>query len=295
MNILIRCDASATIGLGHLMRDLVLAEQFPDDAISFASLEMDESLERSLPYPLYRLSDAAPDALIALIQTHKTDMLIIDHYGIDAAFERQVKEATGVTLFVLDDNYRPHHCDILLNHNYYGDASRYKGLVPAHCELRCGGDYLLIRDEFKAEQKMSRNRKGIVIAMGGTDTLGLTRSIATLIPSTLSVTLVTSSANPALDGLKAFASERQPIDLQIDTPDMARLLHTAELAIVSASTLAQEALYLETPVIAIKTAENQADMVDYLRRHGHRVCDNFDATLVKGLIDQTFLQGSAPL
>jgi UDP-2,4-diacetamido-2,4,6-trideoxy-beta-L-altropyranose hydrolase len=295
MNILIRCDASATIGLGHLMRDLVLAKQFPEDAVSFASVAMDETFETTLSYPLYQLSDATPKALIHCIEAHKTDLLIIDHYSIDAAFERQVKEATGVTLFVLDDNYRPHHCDILLNHNLYGNASRYEGLVPPHCELRCGGEHLLIRDEFKAERTMSREQKGVVIAMGGTDTLGLTRSIAALPPATLPVTLVTSSANPALDELKTFASKHRHIDLYIDTSDMARLLHSAKLAIVSASTLAQEALYLETPLIAIKTADNQVDMVDYLRRHDHMVCDSFDTTLIKGFIDQTFSEGREPL
>jgi hypothetical protein len=37
MNILFRTDSSSTIGTGHIMRDLVLAQQYPNDNIIFAT------------------------------------------------------------------------------------------------------------------------------------------------------------------------------------------------------------------------------------------------------------------
>lgn len=39
-NILFRADSSSTIGTGHIMRDLVLAEQFKDSNIIFATQEL---------------------------------------------------------------------------------------------------------------------------------------------------------------------------------------------------------------------------------------------------------------
>ncbi len=35
----------------------------------------------------------------------------------------------------------------------YADEIKYKNLVPKDCELRCGGKYTLIREEFIEEKK----------------------------------------------------------------------------------------------------------------------------------------------
>ena len=100
-------------------------------------------------------------------------MLVIDHYGIDVDFEKQLKEKTGIKLFVFDDTYEKHHCDVLLNHNIYAQKQKYKNFVPAHCELRCGAGYMLLRDEFifekEREHHCKRQINKIFIGVGGTD------------------------------------------------------------------------------------------------------------------------------
>lgn len=45
MNILFRADSSSTIGTGHIMRDLVLAKQYSDDKIVFATQELDGNIK----------------------------------------------------------------------------------------------------------------------------------------------------------------------------------------------------------------------------------------------------------
>ena len=156
MNILIRADSSSQIGLGHIMRDLVLAQQYPNDTITFACLDLAGNMMDNISYRVHILHSNDPLELITLIQNQKIDMLIFDHYDIDVHFEKKIKEQTGVTILSLDDTYESHHCDILLNHNISADATRYNGLVPPHCELRCGSAYTLIRDEFKHEKGTSR-------------------------------------------------------------------------------------------------------------------------------------------
>jgi spore coat polysaccharide biosynthesis predicted glycosyltransferase SpsG len=86
-----------------------------------------------------------------------------------------LKDITHVTIFVLDDLYARHYCDILLNHNIYGDATKYKSLVPENSEIRCGSKYTLLRDEFIKEKQKGRqdkrdtNQLNALIAMGGID------------------------------------------------------------------------------------------------------------------------------
>jgi UDP-2,4-diacetamido-2,4,6-trideoxy-beta-L-altropyranose hydrolase len=50
---------------------------------------------------------------------------------------------------------------------------------------------------------------------------------------------------------------------------VAKLLHQSRFAIISASTLAHEVLFMGVPFLAIKTADNQADMYHYLTALGH--------------------------
>ncbi len=273
MNVLIRADASAGIGLGHIMRDLVLAKQYKSDEVHFACYEN----PIMLPYPTHRLKSLAVNELIALINALHVKLLIIDHYGIGYAEERAIKEQTGVKIMVLDDTYERHECDILLNHNICADATRYAGLVPTHCELRCGSEYTLLREEFQTERHLQRERSGILVALGGSDVQNLTPQILTLLPETLHVTLVTSSANANLNALQAAAKTREATELIIDASDMAIRLNSCALAIVSASTLSQEALFLNTPLLAIVTAQNQNEMADYLQKHHYRVLREFDA------------------
>ncbi|MDQ6983223.1 MAG: UDP-2,4-diacetamido-2,4,6-trideoxy-beta-L-altropyranose hydrolase, partial [Ghiorsea sp.] len=178
MKVLIRADSSSEVGTGHIMRDLVLAEQYPDDDIIFAVQNLSGNINHKIEeqgYHIEILKSNSLEELIAVIEQYEVDMVIVDHYGIDHHFEKRLKEHTGVQLMVLDDTYEKHECDILLNHNIYADELRYKGLVPGNCEIRCGSEFTLLREEFVKEKYNNLKRGKIVgisdvfIAMGGAD------------------------------------------------------------------------------------------------------------------------------
>ncbi|MEA3491331.1 MAG: UDP-2,4-diacetamido-2,4,6-trideoxy-beta-L-altropyranose hydrolase, partial [Campylobacterota bacterium] len=48
MKILFRADSSSTIGIGHIMRDLVLAKQYPDAQIIFASRNLKGNINHKI-------------------------------------------------------------------------------------------------------------------------------------------------------------------------------------------------------------------------------------------------------
>lgn len=47
-NILFRADSSSTIGTGHIMRDLVLAQQYPEANITFATQDLNGNINHKI-------------------------------------------------------------------------------------------------------------------------------------------------------------------------------------------------------------------------------------------------------
>lgn len=300
-NILFRTDSSSTIGTGHIMRDLVLAAQFKNAHIIFATQNLQGNINHKIEEKKYKieiLDSNNIEAVIELINKYNIDMIVIDNYDIDYKYEKELKEKTGVEIFVLDDTYERHCCDILLNHNICADEAKYKGLVPEYCELRCGVKYTLLREEFVKEKQINKklainnHSKNIFIAMGGADHSNKNIDILKVLEqfSNLHVNIVTTTANQHLLKLKQYVKNHKNVTLHINTNQIAKLMCEANFAIVTPSVTLNEVLYMELPFIAIKTAENQNEMYEYLVKNKFLVLTVFEIeTLelyIKSMLDK---------
>jgi len=198
MSVVIRADSSSEIGIGHIMRDLVLAKrEFANKRVIFAVRELEGNINNKIleeGFEIKTLQTDSIDELISLIEEVNAEILVIDHYGIDYDDEFKIKSSIDITIFVLDDTYEKHYCDILLNHNISADSDRYKNLVPKECEVRCGIKYTLIRDEFIQAKKS----KTLFIAMGGSDKENISLDILKALEDmeNIYIILVTTSSNP---------------------------------------------------------------------------------------------------
>ena len=185
--ILFRCDASLTIGSGHVIRCRTLARELkrrgkeivficrrqPGDLIhlleqEFRVLELPEQplvasteLEGRELYTAWLGCTQEQDAADCIeAQTKagitKASWLVVDHYGIDATWQKSM--ITGLTdgelstkLLVIDDLAdRNHIADILLDQNFFGErtSQRYKQLLPRHCLQLLGPHYALLAPEY---------------------------------------------------------------------------------------------------------------------------------------------------
>lgn len=297
MNILFRADSSSSIGTGHIMRNLVLAKQYKNANIIFATQELDGNINHKIVesgYGLRLLKSDSKEELLEIIKSSDIELLVIDNYDIDYVFEKYIKENSAVKILSFDDTYEKHYCDILLNHNISADEKRYKGLVPDECELRCGCKYTLLRDEFIKEKsnikKVSNSvnsYKTIFIAIGGSDSSNLNPKILKVLEtfSAIKVNLVTTTANQNLKELEKYVKNRRWIKLHINSNKIAELMNKSDLAIITPSVTANEIYYLEVPFVAIKVAENQLDMYTYLKNNRYDVLSKFKSEkLLKLLI-----------
>ncbi len=267
---LIRTDSSSQIGIGHIMRDLVLAERIGGN-VTFACMPLKGAITKNIPYPVIEIQTNKPEELISLINTGSFDTLIIDHYQIDYHFEKQLKQATNVRVLSFDDTYEKHYCDILLNHNICCEKDKYIDLVPGFCEVWCGEQYMLLRKEFIEEKPKNRKKiYALSIILGGADTANLT--LETLQNhSDRPAAIVTTSANAHLAELIDYCRHDNNIDIIIDSKNIAKILNQSKKAIITASSIAQEAIFLGVPFQAIQTAENQDGMRRYLEAKGYDI------------------------
>ncbi|MHB0994702.1 MAG: UDP-2,4-diacetamido-2,4,6-trideoxy-beta-L-altropyranose hydrolase [Sulfurovum sp.] len=291
MNILFRADSSSMIGTGHIMRDLVLADQFGDANVIFATQELSGNINHKIKeknYEIEILNSSYIEELSNVIKKCSIDMIIIDHYGIDYEFEKMLKNKNhNLKIFVFDDTYEKHFCDILINHNIYADEKKYKNLVPNHCELRCGAKYTLLRDEFIEEKKKKDIAKeAIFIGMGGADSANLSQKILEVLTPLTNhkINVVTTLANPNVDSLQAFVAKYPNVELHINSHKIAYLINQSILAIVSPSVILNELFYLDTSFIAIQTADNQKYMVEFLKKNEYDVLESWEASQFQSLI-----------
>lgn len=184
--ILFRCDASLSIGSGHVIRcrtlarklqlrgakvlflcrrqpgDLIdqLEKEFPVLALSAQELTTCDGLEGRKLYEAWLGCSQAKDAqdfikALASPEINSPDWLVVDHYGLDASWQSQVLNGidnnSSCKLLVIDDLAdRQHQADLLLDQNFFGLAKdqRYKNLVPSHCCQFLGPNYALLAPEY---------------------------------------------------------------------------------------------------------------------------------------------------
>ena len=285
--ILFRADSSSKIGTGHIMRDLVLAQKYAKKGakIIFATQKLQGNINHRIQeagFKLLTLKSNSKKELVKLIKKHGVDLLVIDHYGIDHKKEHYIKEKTGVKILSFDDTYEKHHCDILLNHNISAQKKHYKNLLPKGCEIRCGKKYTLLRDEFYKEKKKNypKDPKSttVFLAMGGADTAQLNIKILKLLQKfdTITVNLVTTSANRKLAKLQKFVQNKPWIKLHINASNLAELMAQSDFAIITPSVILNEVSFMKLPFIAIQTAENQKEIVKFLEKKKKECLHTFD-------------------
>jgi UDP-2,4-diacetamido-2,4,6-trideoxy-beta-L-altropyranose hydrolase len=298
--VIIRADASVSIGMGHLTRCMSLANVLANDGIrvvfllrshaaAFAPLvEACGHTVLLLPDPEYPDAAAttwlpttwqhdAEQSLKALGQTGPADWLIVDHYALDARWERIQRQLVPRILVIDDVADRPHDCDILLDQNLSGEMeTRYQALLPATCRPLLGPHYALLRSEFAAARKVLPRRSGkirhILVCFGGSDpsneTAKALAAIKSLSASSLSIDVAIGMSNPNAESVSALCRDLPRATLYRGAENMAELMGRADLAIGAGGVMCWERCCLGLPTVAVDIAENQVGALTALAAVG---------------------------
>ena len=295
MNIVIRVDSSTKIGTGHVMRCITLAHRLKDkdSNVYFVCRNLKGNLNNMIQekgfqiiqLPNYQMSKDADvfdwkrdvkETITCIKDLPKLDYLLVDHYGIDARWETQVKQYVGKVIVIDDLANRPHNCEILIDQNVSPNPQRYHQLVPKHCQLFLGTSYALLRDQFRQEKnKVNRNFneiKRILIFFFFFDPTKETSRIVALLKNhkyaSLHIDVVVGNSNPQKNRIEKVCLEISNMHFHCQVDNMAELICKADLSIGAGGTATWERCYLGLPAIVIATADNQLELSHAVSQRG---------------------------
>lgn len=293
---LFRVDSGRRIGAGHVMRCLALAGELRAAGVEclFLCRAHEGHLGAAIAAAGHRvaLAPVAPElaarddyagwlggdladeiarAGAILAEMGGRPLLVVDHYGLDAAYERALRPRVGGVV-VFDDLYdRPRACDILIDQNVGHTPDLFAGLAPGAL-LLVGAAHAPLRPDFAAarEAALARRRAGgparaLLVSVGGFDHLDVTSRVLEALDPAAGFGLgwieethvVLASGAPYLAQARALAERLAGVRLHVDARDMPALLSAADLAIGGSGVSAIERCVLGLPTLIVVMADNQ--------------------------------------
>lgn len=302
--VLFRVDASREIGSGHVMRCLCLAEALrtAGHACRFLCRRRQGDLIAVIEAQGFECTvlpatedvragaewlGASMAAEIgqsrAAVAAEAPDWLVVDHYALDADWERAVAPE-GTRIMVIDDLAdRPHACDLLLDQQLTNQPADYAALIPDRGRMLLGPAYALLRPEFAELRPAAEARvrnwppARILVNLGGVDPENATRAVLDTLacsdlPDGCAIDVVMGRNAPHVETVRGCAAtSRLDVRVTVDVTDMGARMLAADLAIGAAGTTSWERACLGLPSLMLSIAENQLCVADALDRAGAAV------------------------
>jgi UDP-2,4-diacetamido-2,4,6-trideoxy-beta-L-altropyranose hydrolase len=286
MRIVFRADGNTSIGTGHVMRCLALAQACHDCDldVALASAELPAALagrwsaegvpQHQVPEIPGSLEDANRTARLS--RELDARWVVVDGYRFSLEYLRRLKEL-GCRVLSIDDRgcAGPFCADVILNQNAYADRSFYPD-AGTSARLLLGLRYLLLRREFR----VSVHRRGrvtapraakLLVTLGGSDpdnaTCTVLESLQRLNNTIAEVRLLVGASNPHTAAISALAaSVPAPVEIVRDASRPSEAMEWADFAVAAAGTTAWELAFMGVPFLALAIAENQRLVAESLAR-----------------------------
>lgn len=269
--VIFRADAAPEMGAGHVMRCFTLGAAFVRAGWLATLAHRAGSLEvmpRSDPPEVatWLVEDGDEAEQLVRHWPSGADLLVVDHYGLAASFERACRPWAKRVLVIDDLPNRMHDCDTLVNPAPGGTLT--EGNVPACCDVLAGPAYAPIDrtiGHLRRSALTRRNAGGpaqrLLVSLGATDPDNVTSRVLKAISITglpLKIDVVLGAGAPHLESVRAeIEGLGRDVKLHVNTRDMAFLMASADLAVGAGGTSVWERCCLGLPTILVVIAENQ--------------------------------------
>lgn len=272
LNVLIRCDASIQIGLGHVTRCLVLANELKDKGhfVYFAMKDYQLGINKVKEQGFQCFLPPAPfdyhQWITSLSVKLATNIFIGDvRDGLPIATIEYLKSKKMLTVAIDEPSDYRKACDLCFYPPHAQleelDWKGFKG------KIKQGLEYVLLRPEFyQTHQKKPNLIPHVMVMMGGTDPHKLTLNvIQALLANTekKQIDVVISKSHPDYQILKKLST---CITLHHNITNMAAFLLTIDTAVISFGTIAYELIAMRCPAVYICLNEKDWSVSEYFEQ-----------------------------
>lgn len=273
MKVVMRADASAAIGLGHVKRCLSLAQALralgAEVTLAWRRIDLDCAplieaagvVSRCIgDGPVSREANDARDFLAAVPWA---GCIVVDHYALGERWHHAVREASGAKLAAIDDIAdRMLAVDWLIDPNYSTDpAAKFAGLIGPETRLLAGPQHALLAPAYADAPRceLRDSVRSIGLFMGGTDAANFSllalRALRDGVGFGGAIEIATTSGNPNLAALREAVDERTRLTL--DQSDLAAFFARHDLQIGAGGGATWERCCMAAPTLALIVADNQ--------------------------------------
>jgi UDP-2,4-diacetamido-2,4,6-trideoxy-beta-L-altropyranose hydrolase len=286
--LLVRADANARIGAGHIMRALALAHAWLEAGgqVCFLSACDNVALAERVRSAGIMWQPLAADASLddqveaALAQSGRPEAapvrpwVLLDGYHFRLRHQRAFK-AAGYRVLCLDDlaALPAYAADLVVNQNVGAERLPYAA-DGDETEFLLGSRYAVLRPEFrsrKISRPTGRPLQNVLITFGGADPSGLTERAIRACQgiSGLAVRVIVGPLNPNGKRIRATLQETG-VRAKICTAvrDMTGAMAWADVALTAAGQTCWEMAHLGLPSLAVAVAENQMAVAAGVARAG---------------------------
>lgn len=256
-----RADASASIGYGHFIRTLALADILKDDfeCVFFTC--------HATPYQIGEM-DKVCRYVILDEPTHFDDFLsflsgdeivVLDNYFFTTDYQKKIR-SKGCRLVCVDDMHDKHYvADVVINH---GLTDRTLFDVELYTLMCLGYDWALLRSPFLDTCPGGRDcsrMENALVCFGGSDPYRLTEQFVRYLQGIPSIKKIVAVVGDRCQ-TDAFPQEKVSFRRNLSADEMCALFRDSDVAFLPASTVCLEALSQGIPVVSGFYVDNQKEI-----------------------------------
>lgn len=282
VTVLFRCDGSARVGFGHLVRALALGEEFRrmwSCHVEFAMKEDETGIDmvhrEGFPVHRFTLPDNAQEYetwFSTVVKYSRAKVVVLDvRDGLSRQAIRGIRKNGVVVVSIDDPTNRRLEADLA----FYPPVPQVHQMDWAGCsgQWYAGWDWVVLRKEFSQSHPSCSSASPVVlVCMGGSDPHGLTiKAIKALdrLESDCEVVVVIGPAfqhGPALQ--ECLRQARRAFVVREGKAGMHALMAGADIGICSFGVTAYELAAMGVPSVYLCLSEDHAESAGSLCRSG---------------------------
>lgn len=277
MNIAIRADGGQNIGMGHIMRSLVLAKELAKTNEVFYVCRVSEfslnkykagiDMVKSKGFKVVTIDE---NNFIEELCKINADCLITDSYDVNEEYFHITKKFFKLTGYIDDMNLYYFNVDFIINQNI--GAEEYLYNVNKDTKLLLGTNYTMMREEYRDIQEKVINKESldIMITVGGSDDKGITNTICDYVKDLkfkFQIIIGPGFKEENINKLIERENLKSNIKLYFNA-NMIEVMNKCDMAISACGSTLYELAACGIPTLGIVIADNQKQIADELHKVG---------------------------